>query len=251
MTPTSIRLSVVIFFLGLLAACAREPGPSQTQTRDLSGFSAIELEGAASIDVTVGAAHAVEIEAPERVLERIETQVRGDTLVIHTRLKDWISTSGTSRVALRISVPELKSLRVGGGNSVQLHGFAGGESNIRAEGAAQIRATGRLDSLRIHLAGAGDGDFRDLTAAHARVQVDGVGNVTVHATDSLDAMMNGVGSITYIGNPSDVKTRMNGLGRISRMDDDADEDDSVPDTREGTRTEPIADETILDSTEVI
>jgi hypothetical protein len=228
-TSTSFkRLCVVVFSALVLSACGREEtSPLATETRELTGFSAIELEGAASVDVTVGAEHKVEIEAPQRIMERIETAVEGDKLVIRTRLKDWISTTGSSRVALRISVPELASLRVDGGNDVHLHGFSGGASTIRADGAAQIRATGALDSLRVYFAGAGDGDFRELVAADAQVRVDGVGNVVVHATQSLDATMNGVGSIRYTGNPSSVSTHMNGLGRIARFEERRRDDDAV------------------------
>jgi hypothetical protein len=48
------------------------------------------------------------------------------------------------------------------------------------------------------------------------VTVDGVGSVIVNPRDSLDATMNGVGAILYIGTPSRVNTRMNGLGTIGQ-----------------------------------
>jgi hypothetical protein len=226
-------LGVVVLSALALSACGREEAsPLATETRELAGFTAIDLEGAASVDVTVGAEHRVEIEAPQRIIDRIETAVEGDKLVIRTRLKDWISTTGSSRVALRISLPELASLRVDGGNDVQLHGFSGGEASIRADGAAQIRATGALDSLRVYFAGAGDGDFRELVASDAHVRVDGVGNVVVHATQSLDATMNGVGSIRYTGNPSSVNTHMNGLGRIARFERGRDGDEEAAESHE-------------------
>jgi hypothetical protein len=256
MTPSLLRPhlvpAVVVFSALLLAACAREePATLRSETRELTGFNAIELEGAASVDVTVGGPHAVEVEAPPRVLERIETEVKGDTLVIRTRLRDWISTTGTSRVAFRIAMPELVSLRVGGGNDVHLHGFAGGTSSIRSEGAAQIRATGTLDTLTVHMAGAGDGDFRALTAAHARVSVDGVGNVIVNATESLDATMNGVGTIHYLGEPSRVQTHMNGLGRIARLEDRDEDASSDADDRQALPPPAPAPAETAESTEVI
>jgi hypothetical protein len=109
-------------------------------------------------------------------------------------------------------------LRLEGGNDVSVQGYAGGESNIRAEGAVNIEAQGELDRLTIRMAGAGNGDFSRLVANDTHVVVDGVGNVVVHPKEKLDATMNGVGAIHYTGTPREVRTRMNGLGHIGKTD---------------------------------
>ena len=129
---------------------------------------------------------------------------------------------------MKITVPELESLEVEGGNDVRLTGFAGGETKIRAAGAAHIIAEGHLDELTVRMAGAGHGDFSRLVADEAKVIVEGVGSVIVHPKETLDATMNGVGAILYTGNPREVNTRMNGLGTIARRD-------SKDDRRRGAR----------------
>lgn len=121
-------------------------------------------------------------------------------------------TGGRPRVTVRITLPGLESLKVEGGNDVRLAGFKGGESNIRIEGAAHIKARGRLDELTIHMTGAGHADFGNVIADAAHVTVIGVGSVYVHPQDTLDATMNGVGAILYSGSPRQVNTHMNGIG---------------------------------------
>jgi hypothetical protein len=101
---------------------------------------------------------------------------------------------------------------------VRLDGFDGGESRIKIEGAAHIKATGRLDELTVRMSGAGHADMSKLVANEAKVTVDGVGSVYVNTKESLEATMNGVGAILYSGNPREVNTEMNGLGTIAHRD---------------------------------
>jgi hypothetical protein len=205
----------------LLGGCDNHDGhdgPMQTQTRELSGFNAIDMEGAARLEISVGSPYSVELEAPAEVLERVKTEIRGETLAIESRAKDWFPSGGRARVTLRISTPELTSLRLGGGNDVVVQGYAGGESSIKVEGAANIEARGELESLVVRMSGAGQADLSELIAARVKVTVDGVGTAVVHANDALDATMNGVGAIHYIGDPREVSTRMNGVGTIGKKE---------------------------------
>jgi hypothetical protein len=203
--------------LALLSACSENPGPTRTETRELSAFESIDMEGAARLEISVGGENSVQVEGPEEVLKRLTTEVRDNTLYIESRPKDWLPSQGRARVTLRIAVPKLASLSLGGGNNVLLSGYAGGESTIAVEGAAHIKAKGELDRLTVRMAGAGHADFSELVSKDTHVTVDGVGNVIVHPKDKLDATMNGVGAIYYAGSPTEVSTRMNGLGTIRKQ----------------------------------
>ena len=242
-------------------------GPVTTETREVADFDSIEMEGAARLEITVGAKESVIVEAHDDIIARVKTEVHGDTLHIRSKPKDWFIADGKPRVTIRISVPELESLEVEGGNDVRLSGIDGGDTKIRAGGAVYIRAQGHLDELTVHLAGAGHADLSDLIANEVKVTVDGVGSVYVHPKDSLDATMNGVGAILYSGSPREVNTRMNGLGTIGqhkesdrrRNDDwndkDADEpqpDEPVnPDTLQPEYEDTDQKKPVKDATEVI
>ena len=49
--------------------------------------------------------------------------------------------------------------------------------------------------------------------------MNGAGRLLVHATHSLDAKLNGVGSIRYVGEPVSLRTEINGVGSISGAKD--------------------------------
>jgi hypothetical protein len=202
-----------------LAACDDahfDAGPMRTETRAVSSFNSIDMEGDGRLQIAVGSPESLTIEGRDAILKGVQAEVRDGTLFIKSKRKDWILAGGHQRIALRITVPSLVSLQLDGGNDVRLTGFDGGESNIKIQGATRIEADGTLEELTIHMAGAGHADFSRLVTNQAKVTVDGVGSVYVNSKDSLDATMNGIGSITYSGNPHQVNTSMNGLGSISQ-----------------------------------
>jgi hypothetical protein len=84
-------------------------------------------------------------------------------------------------VKVRVTLPALKSLRVNGASRASLSGPTGGEMSLLVNGAASLEANGNVDRLTARLNGAGNMDLSRLTA--------------VDATGSLDARVNGVGSI--------------------------------------------------------
>ena len=198
-------------------------GPSRSESREIGSFDSIDMKGAARLEITIGQPESLVIEGRSSSIERVETDVRHNTLFIQSKPRDWFMSNNRRRITLKITVPSLESLEVEGGNDVRLTGFDGGDTSIRAAGAAHIVADGHLDELTVRMSGAGHGDFSRLVADQAKVIVEGVGSVIVHPKDTLDATMNGVGAILYTGNPREVNTRMNGLGTIARRDPKDDE----------------------------
>ncbi|MET0535491.1 MAG: DUF2807 domain-containing protein [Steroidobacter sp.] len=205
-----------------LSGCGRngggDDGPTITEKLDVEAFDAIEIKGAARLEITIGEPLSVVVSGRENAVRRVETRVSGDTLRIRSRARDWAIRDGVSRLTFQITMPRLESLELEGGNDVNVVGFAGGDTKIRSSGAVNLNANGHLEKLKVRMSGAGHADLSRLLANEADVTVDGVGNVIVSPRDSLEATMNGVGAIFYTGSPRQVKTRMNGLGTIGQRD---------------------------------
>lgn len=205
----------------LLSGCgghdSADRGPMVSERRDVESFDSISLEGAARLEVKIGEPLSVLVSGNQASVGRVETNVSGGTLHIKNKPRDWVIRNN-SRLTVQITLPRLESLELEGGNDVSLVGLHGGDTRIKAAGAANIVADGELDALTVRLAGAGHADLSKLAVADAKVTVDGVGSVIVNPRESLDATMNGVGAIFYTGSPHRVNTRMNGLGTIARQD---------------------------------
>ncbi|MGC4028349.1 MAG: head GIN domain-containing protein [Steroidobacteraceae bacterium] len=199
----------------LLAACSGPvAGPEVTQQRDIGAFDAIDLRGAGDLDVHIGPAAPLRVTGTARALANLETRVRGNTLMIQQK-GGWFWLPSSSDVEIHVTLPQLSSVILNGAGDVDIGNLAGGELALTLQGAGNLEAEGRVDTLRARINGAGNMDLSDLAAQDATVSVNGAGNLRINATASLAATVNGVGSIRYRGKPAKVDTTINGVGSIA------------------------------------
>lgn len=194
-------------------------GPAASENRELASFNAIEVNGDVRLEIEIGDSTEVALRGEPRLIKRTLTTVTDNILRIDVQRKDWAWGNERRPLIVRVSMPQLRSLELDGGNDVRVRGFKGGESTINVHGAARVRGSGELDQLTVHLAGAGFADLSKLVTAQAKVTVDGVGSVFVNPKQSLDATINGLGAILYTGKPEQVRSSMNGMGAIGQRDE--------------------------------
>ncbi len=210
-----IRIAGLLAGALLLAACSGPgAGPEITQQRDVAAFHSIDLRGAGDLDVHVGPAASLRVTGTAGALERLETSVRDGVLVIEQR-GGWLWLPSSSDVEIDATLPLLNSVAINGAGDVDIENLAGGELTLLIQGAGNLEAAGAVDSLTARINGAGNMNLSDLVARSATVTVNGAGNLGVHATASLKATVNGVGSIRYRGKPAAADTTINGIGTIA------------------------------------
>jgi hypothetical protein len=215
--PKSLVISAAALALGLTACTSQDEGPTQTQTRTLAGFEAIELRGAARLDVLANGPFTVTLVGSESVLAKTETRVENGRLIIENRRRGFVMFSMDGRPPqLRVSLPKLTALELNGAGNVTINGVAGDALSISLQGAGNLEATGKVQRLVVSLNGAGNLDMSRLVSQQADVTLNGAGQIKVHATAELSSTLNGVGSVAYFGNPPTVKNSLNGAGSIKR-----------------------------------
>jgi hypothetical protein len=212
----TLKLSAIALPAALaLAGCAGpDNGPPVSQERGLDAFHSIDLRGAAELDVLVGARQSVVIQAPAATQARITTTVVNGMLIVESEHSGWWRPR-SGKLTVRITLPKLNALALNGAGRISVSGLAGGATSMVLSGAGDLEASGSLDTLTARLNGAGNADLSHLTATDATVALNGAGNLVVNATHGLDARLNGVGSISYLGSPSQITTEINGIGNIS------------------------------------
>jgi len=187
------------------------------------------MRGAAEVIINVGPPASLNLDADERTMKYVETRVKGDRLYIDVSKKhSWFSNQ--SRLKITVTLPMLKSLESDGAGDIEITGLNGGDQELDLSGAHNVKAEGHLDKLRLKLSGAGNVNYKKVVIADARVTVNGAGNVELHTTDSLRAEVNGVGAVTYSGDPDKVESQLHGLGSIGRADPSS-KDDEVSDEK--------------------
>ena len=185
-----------------------------TQSRKVSGFDKVELNGAFTVNIVAGApATKLTLTGDPALLDRVTTTVEHGTLFVATKSG---SNFFNQSPKVAIEMPALRSLGNEGAGSIKLAGLSGALA-LSNDGTATIVAAGKATSLTISIDGTGKIDTTAVDARDVTVNNNGVGSTDVRVSGVLTASINGVGSIRYTGNPTKVISQVNGLGRIGRL----------------------------------
>ncbi len=187
-------------------------GNVSSETRNLSGFSGIDLQGSADVDVAFGEPESVVVEAEDNILPLIETKVQNGQLVISTKPNTNLST--TKPVRVHVKMKSLDAVSISGSGSVTAPGMIADSVKVDLSGSGNINLSGSAKNANITLGGSGNVLCDQLKASSVKVVVSGSGNAKVYASDSLDATVSGSGNIQYSGNPAQVNKNISGSGSI-------------------------------------
>lgn len=210
--------------------CVDADGTIINEVIDMASFDAIDLRIAGKVYIRQGDVQRVEIEAPRRLLEEMEFDVRGGEWEIET---DRCVRYNGSDLKIFITLPNIKGLRVSGsGDIVSENLLVIGDLELRINGSGSIDAAVEADDINASISGSGDiylegnadvldfnvsgsGDFRgfNLQANAAKINISGSGNVEVNVIDALDVRISGSGDVHYKGNPS-IETQISGSGKV-------------------------------------
>ncbi|HEY8976422.1 MAG TPA: head GIN domain-containing protein [Burkholderiaceae bacterium] len=186
------------------------------QTRSVAPFSAVSNSGPINLVIEVGKAQSVVVSGSDDYLEDVRTEVIGDELRIKMHDDSHIDNRHWNDMKVTVTVPKLTAFTMGGAGATTITHVSGDSLDIRFGGAGSLKADGSVKTLRLNVGGVGSIDLHDLHADVADVKLGGVGSVKVWATQTLDASVGGVGSLTYYGEPKQVNTHGGGLGSISK-----------------------------------
>lgn len=212
----TLKTSATLICLVLAAACTQ--AQTQTETRTVSGFTGIKAGGAFEIILTQGPSDAVKIEADQKMLNKIRTEVNDNVLSIYTDGRTEIN----SPVRIFVTVKELQKIDVGGackltGESIfasdkivlNTSGAARielkvktSELDITAAGAGTIDLAGAASSLKANLSGATSLRAFELEASTVSVEASGASSAKVKAGNEITAEASGASSINYKGEPN-------------------------------------------------
>jgi Putative auto-transporter adhesin, head GIN domain len=191
-------------------------GVSASETRTLTPFTGVDLAGVGKLVLKVGegAAYSVNVTADDNLLPLVETVVKGDTLTI--QLKDSVSLSNSVGFTYKVTAPKIEKLESSGAASVEGSGFNGGKLVVDVSGVGSVKLAGRVEEFRADLSGAGSLNTTSLVADDVKVDLSGVGSADVRADKRIRANVSGLGSITWEGSATDVKTDVSGLGSVRK-----------------------------------
>ncbi len=217
------------------AEAVREPRP-------VSGFTRIEIEGLADVNLRQGASEALAIEASAEALRSIRSVVRDRTLIIEVdaqhRWWDWVLGGGTTRTpritvdfvhldrieaggVVRFNIPSLKTddllLDIAGACTLRIGDLQASRLRVDGSGAVKLDVAGKVSTQSIELSGASSYQAGSLVSDVATLEVSGAGKALVNATKSLKVDISGAGVVNYTGNPT-LQQEISGVGKVRRVE---------------------------------
>lgn len=196
-----MRLASLASFALVASACTLNLGDvagveTTTDTRSVDAFDAIALSGSVDVDVEVGPAISVEVEAAPKVIGDIETVVEEGTLQV--RLARGVHVN-TGRMIVRVTAPSVESISVSGSGDVQVEGLDEDSLSIAVSGSGDVEAAGEAESVVLSVSGSGDIGARALESENATVKLRGSGDISLTATDTATGSIAGSGDVSVHG----------------------------------------------------
>lgn len=189
------------------------------QTRTLPDFKSISSKGAFKLVVEVGPKQSVTIRGEDWMLAQVTTEVVGDELVLSQQKdKDRRISIGDNGVRVTITMPQLKQFQMEGAGMTELNHVSGERFELIYRGVGALGVNGKVDSFTLRAQGVGLLDARELSARRVDAVLEGVGSTSVRASETLNATVNGIGSLTYYGRPARVNKTVGGIGSVSAGD---------------------------------
>ncbi|MGZ6316000.1 MAG: head GIN domain-containing protein [Anaerolineales bacterium] len=183
------------------------------EPRNVASFTSVELAGSADVNILVGDAQSVNVEADDNIAPLIQTIVTNGKLVIST--KPGVDFSSTNRVVVTVSMRSLEHVTLSGSGNLNVGAMMGPDLAVDLPGSGDITVEGGANNATIDLSGSGNIQCSTLKAKSAKVSLSGSGNVTVYASEILDANISGSGTIRYDGSPAQVTKGITGSGTIT------------------------------------
>ncbi|KMJ57657.1 hypothetical protein AB685_16855 [Bacillus sp. LL01] len=91
------------------------------------------------------------------------------------------------------------------------------EFNLDLLGAGNITLSGNAESANILIQGSSILQGKEMKVKDMKFKLEGTGSGSVYASNSLDASVDGIGGISYSGNPEKVNKKVNGIGFIREL----------------------------------
>lgn len=112
-----------------------------------------------------------------------------------------IEISGGIEIEMNAEASRKIDLDIKGGASLYVYNIAADHVEIDVAGAASMDLSGKAEVLELELAGAGSIDAKSLVCKKAEVKISGAGTSELSVKDELLADIDGVGTLTYYGDP--------------------------------------------------
>ncbi|MCH7398166.1 DUF2807 domain-containing protein [Belliella sp. DSM 107340] len=236
MKKTSYVLPLILAII--LCSCGQiseYKGEVIESDKSISPFSQLSLKGTFELFLIQGDEVSLRFEGNEELIDEIVVDQKGQELKIS------LDGKGTrnflkNEAKIFLTVTSLEKINFEGVGQIKSEGQLAFEKlEIKGEGVGNVELDlevselvtklnfvgkmdlkGAADKFYLSNEGIGSINATNFIAEDVEVISSGIGSISVHSIGELSMEVNGIGSISYTGNPKVIKEDVNGLGSISR-----------------------------------
>lgn len=221
----SILLVLLAFITPItLVAQIRGNGEVTKQLLKVGNFTAIRIDGAATIILNQGDEYLVEVETDSNIQEFVDVKVNSSTLSFGFKTK---KIKKYTVLKYYVTAPTYKKLKISGASDVNSGNTLTGENLIlnvsgasdidltvdyksiitKISGASDITLVGKANSSIIESSGASDFHGKKLETISTAVKASGASTCFVNAKSSLTYEVSGASDVKYVPNPETIKIK--------------------------------------------
>jgi hypothetical protein len=186
------------------------------------------------LTITQSDQESIEVVGDENMIKKLLIDQDGDLLTLSMEENLGDNFFDKNELRINLSLKDLKELKYDGVGNVKTKGtfkvgdvrlIGSGVGNLELDLDAQqidadfdmvgnINLQGKANQAFFTNNGVGNLDASKLIVKDMEINSSGIGNVEVHCTGDLSLVVDGIGKVSYSGNPRILKKEVSGIGKV-------------------------------------
>ena len=191
--------------------CGKIDGATATsRTIDWDGSDKVQLVVFSNASYTPGTDNKLHASGDPQILAHLRIQDGK----IDLDCRGW---RNRDKITLILPGREFREFAIAGRSDLKLDRLNQTSMKAQIAGTGTIQANGRIDDLKIEVAGVGHADFGKVTGRSARVEMAGIGSADIAPTDSAKIEIAGLSTVNLHSDPKDLDTEIAGPGHLNKL----------------------------------
>lgn len=204
------------------------------EKKALTGVTRLQLEGTFNLIISQSEEESIQLEGDEAMISKLLISQEGDLLQLELDEDVADDFFDDKNLKIHIRIKELKALNYDGVGNIKTNGtfqvrdlqlIGTGVGNLELDLDAQkidadfdmvgnIKLQGKANQAIFENNGIGNLDASKLIVQNMEIKSSGIGKVEVHCVGDLSLEVDGIGNVSYSGNPRILKKEVSGIGKV-------------------------------------
>ncbi len=219
---------------GLVALGLVGTANAETRNYDVGAFTAIDISAGLDLSFETGAAQSVSVENTKGDFSDIDVLVRGDTLVLKRKKRNWGWNNRRLRYSITVTAPQISAVEASSGSDVSgsgmsgeqvfvdvssgadvaINGIDGGTVTIETSSGSDATVSGTCVTVRAESSSGSDLTARDLVCQDGYADASSGSDISIYVTGSVNAEASSGADVDVYGSPIDVVSDKSSGGSV-------------------------------------